>query len=52
MKSWLPARSIVIECLASRFDVDPSGEIMVLKTFCPVSGSSPFSKFKDHFFLL
>ncbi|KAF9685980.1 hypothetical protein SADUNF_Sadunf03G0111000 [Salix dunnii] len=34
-KSWLPARSIVMECLASRFDVDPSGEIMVLKTFCP-----------------
>ncbi|KAJ6943750.1 hypothetical protein NC652_009256 [Populus alba x Populus x berolinensis] len=34
-KSWLPARSIVMECLATRFDVDPSGEIMVLKTFCP-----------------
>ncbi|KAG5249490.1 UPF0160 protein [Salix suchowensis] len=36
-KSWLPARSIVMECLATRFDADPSGEIMVLKTFCPVS---------------
>ncbi|KAF2298049.1 hypothetical protein GH714_008006 [Hevea brasiliensis] len=34
-RSWLPARSIVMECLAARFDVDPSGEIMVLATFCP-----------------
>ncbi|CAH9124943.1 unnamed protein product [Cuscuta epithymum] len=34
-KSWLPARSIVLECLASRKDVDPSGEIMVLNRFCP-----------------
>ncbi|VFQ82434.1 unnamed protein product [Cuscuta campestris] len=34
-KSWLPARSIVMECLASRKDVDPSGEIMVLNRFCP-----------------
>uniref|UniRef100_A0A2P2JHK6 Protein MYG1 n=1 Tax=Rhizophora mucronata TaxID=61149 RepID=A0A2P2JHK6_RHIMU len=33
--SWLPARSIVMECLASRFDIDPSGEIMVLNKFCP-----------------
>ncbi|CAN1779257.1 MYG1 exonuclease [Linum perenne] len=36
-RSWLPARSIVMECLAARFDVDPSGEIMVLNRFCPVS---------------
>ncbi|WCJ26612.1 MYG1 exonuclease [Euphorbia peplus] len=35
VKSWLPARSIVMECLAARFNVDPSGEIMVLATFCP-----------------
>ncbi|CAN1779254.1 MYG1 exonuclease [Linum perenne] len=34
-RSWLPARSIVMECLAARFDVDPSGEIMVLNRFCP-----------------
>ncbi|KAM1018544.1 hypothetical protein ACFX2C_040159 [Malus domestica] len=32
-KSWLPARSIVIECLLARWNVDPSGEIMVLT--CP-----------------
>lgn len=36
-KSWLPARSIVMECLSARWDVDPSGEIMVLNRFCPVS---------------
>ncbi|XP_026425829.1 UPF0160 protein-like [Papaver somniferum] len=34
-KSWLPARSIVLECLAARHEVDPSGEIMTLKNFCP-----------------
>ncbi|CAA6656359.1 unnamed protein product [Spirodela intermedia] len=34
-RSWLPARSIIIECLAARGDVDPSGEIMVLNNFCP-----------------
>ncbi|XP_038977564.1 MYG1 protein C694.04c [Phoenix dactylifera] len=34
-RSWLPARSIVIECLESRQNVDPSGEIMVLSKFCP-----------------
>ncbi|KAA3454844.1 protein-like isoform X1 [Gossypium australe] len=36
-KSWLPARSIVMECIADRYDTDPSGEIMVLKRFTPVS---------------
>ncbi|KAM7278157.1 hypothetical protein ACFE04_005291 [Oxalis oulophora] len=35
VKSWLPARSIVMECLSARFDVDSSGEIMVLSRFCP-----------------
>ncbi|KAG9146970.1 hypothetical protein Leryth_005225 [Lithospermum erythrorhizon] len=35
IRSWLPARSIVMECLDSRKDADPSGEIMVLKQFCP-----------------
>ncbi|XP_057477735.1 LOW QUALITY PROTEIN: uncharacterized protein LOC130765346 [Actinidia eriantha] len=34
-KSWLPARSIVMECLAARDDINPSGEIMVLDKFCP-----------------
>ncbi|XP_021763669.1 UPF0160 protein-like [Chenopodium quinoa] len=34
-KSWLPARSIVQECLAARQDIDSSGEIMVLKKSCP-----------------
>ncbi|KAG2680721.1 hypothetical protein I3760_11G111100 [Carya illinoinensis] len=34
-KSWLPARSIIEECLAARQDSDPSGEIMVLNRFCP-----------------
>ncbi|CAL1386609.1 unnamed protein product [Linum trigynum] len=34
-RSWLPARSVVLGCLAARFDVDPSGEIMVLTRFCP-----------------
>ncbi|XP_072987493.1 uncharacterized protein [Typha latifolia] len=35
VKSWLPARSIVIECLSLRGSIDPSGEIMVLDRFCP-----------------
>ncbi|XP_042467314.1 MYG1 protein-like [Zingiber officinale] len=34
-RSWLPARSIVAECLATRGNADPSGEIMVLDRFCP-----------------
>ncbi|XP_057522213.1 uncharacterized protein LOC130802280 [Amaranthus tricolor] len=34
-QSWLPARSIVMECLATRHDIDSSGEIMVLKKSCP-----------------
>ncbi|KAK4748700.1 hypothetical protein SAY87_015286 [Trapa incisa] len=35
VRSWLPARSIVVECLQARYDVDPSGEVMVLNRFCP-----------------
>ncbi|XP_013672022.2 MYG1 protein-like isoform X1 [Brassica napus] len=35
VRSWLPARSIVMQCLEDRFKTDPSGEIMVLKKFCP-----------------
>ncbi|KAI5084057.1 hypothetical protein GOP47_0000226 [Adiantum capillus-veneris] len=34
-RSWLPARTVVANCLASRFEVDKTGEIMVLKEFCP-----------------
>ncbi|XP_030511460.1 MYG1 protein-like [Rhodamnia argentea] len=34
-RSWLPARSIVMECLAARYGIDSSGEIMVLNRFCP-----------------
>ncbi|KAJ6805371.1 UPF0160 protein-like [Iris pallida] len=34
-KSWLPARSIVNECLTARGNIDPSGEIMVLNKSCP-----------------
>ncbi|KAH0922983.1 hypothetical protein HID58_023001 [Brassica napus] len=36
-RSWLSARSIVMQCLEERFKTDPSGEIMELKNFCPVS---------------
>ncbi|KAF5800909.1 putative metal-dependent protein hydrolase [Helianthus annuus] len=35
VKSWLPARTIVMDCLAARTDIDPSGEIMVLDRSCP-----------------
>ncbi|KAL8150310.1 hypothetical protein V2J09_020118 [Rumex salicifolius] len=35
VKSWLPARSIVMKCFSARNEVDPSGEIVVLDTFCP-----------------
>lgn len=38
-RSWLPARSIVLNCLEARLDLDPSGELMVLDKFCPVSKS-------------
>ncbi|WVZ17198.1 hypothetical protein V8G54_010180 [Vigna mungo] len=37
VKSWLPARSIVMETIAARQTVDPSGEILVLTKSCPVS---------------
>lgn len=37
VNSWLPARSIVLETLVARQSVDPSGEILVLNKFCPVS---------------
>ncbi|XP_050254137.1 uncharacterized protein LOC126700164 isoform X2 [Quercus robur] len=34
-KSWLPAQSIVMECIAARDSIDSSGEIMVLMRSCP-----------------
>ncbi|RDY07049.1 UPF0160 protein MYG1, mitochondrial, partial [Mucuna pruriens] len=34
-KSWLPARSIVVESLAARESVDSSGEIIKLNQSCP-----------------
>ncbi|OWM75525.1 hypothetical protein CDL15_Pgr021689 [Punica granatum] len=34
-RSWLPARSIVMECISMRKNIDPSGEIMVLNRSCP-----------------
>ncbi|CAM6089089.1 unnamed protein product [Calypogeia fissa] len=34
-KSWLPARSIVADSLADRHQAHESGEIMILKHFCP-----------------
>ena len=33
--SWLPARDIVARCLKTRFDVHPSGKIMIMDQFCP-----------------
>lgn len=34
-KSWLPARSIVMDCLAARETIDSSGEIIKLHQSCP-----------------
>ncbi|XP_057812783.2 uncharacterized protein LOC131026814 isoform X1 [Cryptomeria japonica] len=34
-KSWLPGRSIVADCIKLRNNIDPSGEIMLLKRYCP-----------------
>ncbi|KAI3818042.1 hypothetical protein L1987_11844 [Smallanthus sonchifolius] len=34
-KSWLPARLVVMECLAARKNIDSSGEIMLLTRSCP-----------------
>lgn len=41
--SWFPARDIVLDTLKARFEVDPSGKIMLLKSFCP---------WKEHLHLL
>nr|CAB3226512.1 UPF0160 protein MYG1, mitochondrial-like [Phallusia mammillata] len=40
---WLPARSIVQDALISRCDIDPSGEIILLRQSCP---------WKEHLFEL
>lgn len=37
VRSWLPARAIVIDSLSSRKDIEISGEILVLNQYCPVS---------------
>jgi uncharacterized UPF0160 family protein len=37
-KSWLPARTVVESALKERFNVHPSGEIIVLDQFCPWKG--------------
>ncbi|XP_074367965.1 uncharacterized protein LOC141708301 isoform X2 [Apium graveolens] len=34
-KSWLPAQTVVMDCLAERKDVDSSGEIILLHKPCP-----------------
>lgn len=41
--SWLPARSIVERAVANRFEVDKSGEILMLDTF---------TVWKDHLFTI
>ncbi|KAI3731371.1 hypothetical protein L1987_62559 [Smallanthus sonchifolius] len=35
-KSWLPARLVVMECLAARKNIDSGGEIMLLTRSCPM----------------
>lgn len=42
-KEWLPARFLVEKSLMNAKDVDPSGKVMHLNTFCP---------WKDHLFSL
>lgn len=34
-KSWLPARTIVSNCIIKRNELEPSGQIMMLDRFCP-----------------
>lgn len=33
--SWLPAKNVVEKSFASRFDVDPSGKVLILEQFVP-----------------
>ena len=41
--SWLPARSIVVEALEKRKDLDSKGRILHLPQFCPWKVRDPFS---------
>ncbi|SCU99730.1 LANO_0F03378g1_1 [Lachancea nothofagi CBS 11611] len=34
-ESWMPAKTLVEEAVQKRFEVDPSGKIIVLTQFCP-----------------
>jgi len=34
-RSWLPARDLVEKAFDQRFEVDPSGLIILLEKFCP-----------------
>lgn len=47
-KSWLPARAIVMDCIVKRKEADSTGEIMVLKHFCPVRVSLSYHYFPYH----
>ncbi|KZV71328.1 metal-dependent protein hydrolase [Peniophora sp. CONT] len=42
-KAWLPARDLVVAGLEQRFQVDPSGRIILFESFCP---------WKEHLFEL
>jgi len=33
--SWLPGKSILLDAIEERFKVHPSGEVLLLKRFCP-----------------
>lgn len=37
-RSWLPARSIVADCVADRKESNKSGEILIIKQYCPWKG--------------
>ena len=43
IKDWWPARSIVKNAVDRRFEVDPSGQIIVLESFAP---------WKSHLFMI
>lgn len=34
-KAWLPARTLVVEALEKRFDVNGSGQVIALERSCP-----------------
>lgn len=35
VKSWIPARTLVVEALDKRLDVHPSGQVIALERSCP-----------------